>query len=106
MSASKLITALAALVLMIGFSATGSAGSPQALSDLQGAGVEYVDVMVTGSNIPQTVRIKAIGTTTTSPIRVFDRHEIDQTGAFNTEDVLRHDPSIKVHGFGQAGPSN
>jgi outer membrane cobalamin receptor len=106
MNASKLIAALAALGLMIGFSATGYAGSPRASSDLQGAGVEYVDVLITGSNIPQTVRIKAIGTTTTSPVRVFDRHEIDQTGAFNTEDVLRHDPSITVHGFGQAGPNN
>jgi outer membrane cobalamin receptor len=106
MNASKLITALAALALMIGFPVTGFAGNPRAMSDVQGAGVDLVDVFVTGSNIPQTVRIKAIGTTTTSPIRVFDRHEIDQTGAFNTEDVLRHDPSIKVHGFGQAGPNN
>ena len=102
MNASKLIMALAALTLTGLFSATSSA-HPQ---DVQGEGVQYVDVMVTGSAIPQTVRIKAIGTTTTSPVRIFDRREIDQTGAFNTEDVLRHDPSIKVHGFGQAGPNN
>lgn len=61
---------------------------------------------MTGSAIPQQVRIKPIGTATTSPVRIFDRDEIDKTGAFNTEDVLRHDPSIKVHGFGAAGPNN
>jgi outer membrane cobalamin receptor len=103
MKASKLMTAAAALVFAAVVAAPlASARPPRDDSD----NGHYVYVMVTGSNIPQKVKIKAIGTKTTSPVRVFDRREIDQTGAFNTEDVLRHDPSIQVHGFGQAGPGN
>jgi outer membrane cobalamin receptor len=102
MKASKLVTAAAALALVTGVASKASARTPRDNSDDD----RYAYVMVTGSNIPQKVRIKAIGTKTESPVRVFDRHEIDQTGAFNTEDVLRHDPSIQVHGFGQAGPGN
>ena len=100
---AKLITAAAVLVLIAALFAThASARDPRDQTDND----QYAYVMVTGSKIPQKVKIKAIGTKTASPIRVFDRHEIDQTGAFNTEDVLRHDPSIQVHGFGQAGPGN
>ena len=96
---AKLITAAVVVALVAGVAVT-SASARGSDED------QYAYVLVTGSLIPQKVRIKPIGTTTASPIRVFDRHEIDQTGAFNTEDVLRHDPSIKVHGFGQAGPND
>jgi outer membrane cobalamin receptor len=99
---AKLMTAAAVLVLATVFATTNaSARTPRNHSDDQ-----YAYVTVTGSNIPQKVKIKSIGTLTTSPVRVFNRHEIDQTGAFNTEDVLRHDPSIQVHGFGQGNPGN
>ena len=94
---AKLISAAAVLALVAGFAVTKASATGQD---------EYAYVTVTGSNIPQVVKIKPIGALTASPVRVFDRHEIDQTGAFNTEDVLRHDPSIKVHGFGQGGPNN
>jgi outer membrane cobalamin receptor len=99
---AKLITAAAVLAVTTLFATRAPARDPRTQTDDD----HYAYVMVTGSNIPQRVKIKAIGTKTASPIRVFDRHEIDQTGAFNTEDVLRHDPSIQVHGFGQAGPGN
>ena len=96
---AKLIMAAAALAVVAGFGVT-SASARDRDDD------QYAWVTVTGSAIPQKVKIKPIGTKTASPVRVFDRHEIDQTGALNTEDVLRHDPSIKVHGFGAAGPNN
>src|SRR4051795_5469249 len=103
MNASKLLMAAAAVALVTTVAATkASARTPRDDSDDN----RYAYVTVTGSNIPQKVRIKSIGTLTTSPVRVFNRREIDQTGAFNTEDVLRHDPSIQVRGFGQAGPGN
>jgi hypothetical protein len=104
MKASKLTKAALAILLAGILGATASARGPRDDSDTENN--HYVYVMVTGSNIPQKVHIKSIGTTTESPVRVFKRHEIDQTGAFNTEDVLRHDPNITVHGFGQAGPGN
>jgi outer membrane cobalamin receptor len=103
MKASQLLTtAAAALLISVVAETKASARTPRHESDDD----RYAYVMVTGSNIPQKVRIKSIGTLTDSPVRVFNRREIDQTGAFNTEDVLRHDPSIQVRGFGQAGPGN
>jgi outer membrane cobalamin receptor len=103
MKASTLIAVAVGVALVSIVALTkASARTPHNNSDED----QYAYVTVTGSNIPEKVKIKSIGTLTTSPVRVFKRHEIDQTGAFNTEDVLRHDPSLKVHGFGQAGPGN
>jgi outer membrane cobalamin receptor len=100
---AKLMMAAAVLVLVTVLSATDAAArGPRNNSDDD----QYAYVTVTGSNIPQRVKIKAIGTPTDAPVRVFNRREIDQTGAFTTEDVLRHDPSVQIHGFGQAGPGN
>jgi hypothetical protein len=59
-------------------------------------GERYAYVFVTGSRIPQKVKIQAIGTNTVSPLRVYKRREIDQIGRFTTEDVLRDDPSLHV----------
>jgi outer membrane cobalamin receptor len=59
-------------------------------------GERYAYVFVTGSRIPQKIKIKAIGTNTVSPLRVYKRNEIDQTGRFTTEDVLRLEPSVQV----------
>jgi outer membrane cobalamin receptor len=101
MKASKALMTAAALALVLPV-VGASARTPSEDSNSD----HYAYVMVTGSNIPQKVRIKAIGTDTVSPMRVFDRHEIDQTGAFSTEHVLRYDPSLQVHGFGGAGPGN
>jgi hypothetical protein len=40
--------------------------------------------------------VKSIGTTTVSQIRVYKRDEIDKTGRYTTEGVLRLDPSLRV----------
>lgn len=53
-------------------------------------------VFVTGSYIPQRVKIKAIGTDTTSPVRVYTRAEIDRTGQFQTDRILAQDPAIRI----------
>ena len=55
-------------------------------------------VFVTGSLIPQRVKLKRIGTTTVSPIRVIDRREIDGTGRLTTRGVLIADPSVRAVG--------
>ena len=102
MKASKLIAAAVALAVVTIVVAKASARTPRDDSEDD----RYAYVMVTGSNLPQKVKIKSIGTTTTSPIRVYNRREIDQTGRFTTEEVLRQDPSLNVHGFGQAGPGD
>lgn len=60
-------------------------------------GDQYAYVMVTGSLIPQKIKIHSIGTKSAFPLRVYDRREIDQTGRVTTEDVLAQDPSLTVH---------
>ena len=55
-------------------------------------------VFVTGSLIPQRIKLKRIGATTISPIRIIDRQEIDATGRQSTRGALIADPSIRVVG--------
>jgi outer membrane cobalamin receptor len=57
-------------------------------------------VFVTGSRIPQRVTVKAIGTNTTSPVRVYTRAEMDRTGRFTAEGILAQDPSVTIIGNG------
>ncbi len=57
-------------------------------------------VFVMGSRIPQRVEVKAIGTNTVSPVRVYTRAEIERTGRFTTEGILAQDPSITIIGNG------
>jgi len=60
--------------------------------------VEERTIFVTGSLIPQRIKLWPIGTTTVSPIRIIDRHEIDQTGRRTTPGVLINEPSLRVIG--------
>ena len=53
-------------------------------------------VFVTGSRIPQRVKIKAIGTDTTSPVRVYTRAEIERTGKARVDQILIQDPAIRI----------
>ena len=55
-------------------------------------------VFVTGSLIPQRIKRKPIGTTTVSPVRIIDRHEIDATGRRTTRGILVVDPSLSATG--------
>jgi hypothetical protein len=58
--------------------------------------VQEQTVFVTGSLIPQRVKLQPIGTTTVSPVRIIDRHEIDWTGRFTTPGAFVNDPSVRV----------
>ena len=60
--------------------------------------VEEQTIFVTGSLIPQRVKLQPIGTTTVSPIRFIDRREIDQTGRRTTPGVLVNEPSVRIIG--------
>ena len=55
-------------------------------------------VFVTGSMIPQRIKLKRVGTTTVSPVRIIDRQEIDATGRRTTRGALINDPSVRVIG--------
>lgn len=92
---SASIASLIAVGLLLG---TARAGKP---SDQASEHKEQADgqaVFVTGSLIPQRVKLKRIGTTTVSPIRLIDRREIDERGARTTREVLIADPSVRVIG--------
>jgi hypothetical protein len=54
-------------------------------------------VFVTGSLIPQRIKLKPVGTTTVSPIRIIDRREIDATGRQTARGALVvADPSVRT----------
>ena len=55
-------------------------------------------VFVTGSLIPQRIKLKSVGTATVSPIRIIDRREIDAAGRQTTRGVLIVDPSVRTTG--------
>jgi len=58
--------------------------------------VEERTVFVTGSLIPQRIKLLPIGTNTVSPIRIIDRHEIDWTGRQTTPGAFVNDPSVRI----------
>ena len=60
--------------------------------------VEEQTVFVTGSLIPQRIKLRPIGTTTVSPLRIIDRHEIDWTGRQTTAGAFVVDPSVRIIG--------
>ena len=55
-------------------------------------------VFVTGSLIPQRIKVRRVGTTTVSPVRVIDRREIDATGRQTTAGFFVNDPSVRILG--------
>jgi hypothetical protein len=90
MKMSKLAK-LGMLILILAVVATGTFASPNEQSNNR-----YAYVWVTGSWIPQKVKIKPIGTNTASAMSVWTRREIDQTGRQTTEGVLAQDPDLHV----------
>jgi hypothetical protein len=56
-------------------------------------------VFVTGSLIPQRIKLSRVGTTTVSPIRIIDRREIDSTGRQTVRGALIADPSVRLTGY-------
>ena len=89
-----------AVVSLVGIGTLTADPLAQAVSGEKKAGEREKLVFVTGSRIPQRVKVKAIGTNTTSPVRVYTRAEIERTGRFTTEGILAQDPSITIIGNG------
>ena len=54
-------------------------------------------VMVTGSHLPQKVRLKSIGTTTPYNVRIYTQRELESTGRQTVGEALSVlDPSIQL----------
>ena len=60
--------------------------------------VEEQAVFITGSLIPQRVKLQPIGTLTVSPVRIIDRHEIDWIARPTTPGAFINEPSVRVIG--------
>jgi hypothetical protein len=60
--------------------------------------VEERAVFITGSLIPQRIKVQPIGTATVSPVRVIDRHEIDWTARPTTRGAFINEPSVRIIG--------
>ena len=99
MKMSKLIAAAVLATLAVGFSTVARANPPYPYSGNNNQKGEKL-IFVTGSLIPQRVKIKPIGTATTSPMRTYDRNEIDSLGRFTTRDILATDSALRVFGPG------
>ena len=91
MKMSKLVK-VAVSLLILAVATTEAFGNPQR----DQTGDRYVYVWVTGSRIPQKVKVSPIGTNTVSAMSVWDRRQINQTGRVTTEGVLAQDPSVRV----------
>ena len=95
MKTSKLIAAAILATLAVGFSTVARASSPYPYSGNDQKGEKLI--FVTGSLIPLRVKLKPIGTATTSPMRIYDRNEIDSLGGrATTAGILATDPAIRV----------
>jgi hypothetical protein len=74
-------------------------GSPARKDSERKEQFEERTVFVTGSLIPQRVKVRRIGTNTVSPVRIIDRREIDGTGRQTTPGALINDPSVRIIGY-------
>ena len=96
------ITSAIALAL-VGSIVTGATAEPLAraiTSSSQDKDGKQEFVLLTGSRIPRRVQLKANGTNTTEPRRVYTREEIERTGQFTTAGILAQDPSLTLSGHG------
>jgi hypothetical protein len=98
----KTVLSPSALILlaMTMFGGTLLAGSPVSEITVRREQPKEVTVFVTGSLIPQRVRLQPVGTTTASPVRIIDRREIDGTGRLTTAGAFVNEPSLRIVGFG------
>ena len=91
-------TVIAAGVAILIAASASLADTPVKASPERNEKVTEQTVFVTGSLIPQRIKVRRVGTKTVSPIRVIDRQEIDSTGRQTTAGALINDPSLRVFG--------
>ena len=100
MKMSKLLKS-AVVLLILSVVASPAFAGPQRVERVEPGlrpGERYAYVWVTGSRIPQKIKISPIGTPSSNALSVWDRRQINQTGRGTAADVLRQDPSISVLG--------
>jgi hypothetical protein len=96
MKISGMMKSAMAALLILSVAASAAFAGPQKQEQVPPKGERYAYVWVTGSRIPEKVKISPIGTNTVSAMSVWDRRQINQTGRGTAEDVLRQDPSVSI----------
>jgi hypothetical protein len=90
-------TKRALLILLV--VATSALAGPQSLEMVRAQpGERYAYVWVTGSRIPQKVKISPIGTLTQSPLSEYDRRQINWTRGGTVRQALGNEPSLSFIG--------
>jgi len=95
---TPLSSAIGTLFALILFAGTALAERPLAKTPPSGEKVDERTVFVTGSLIPKRIHLQPIANATQSPVRLIDRHEIDQTGRFTTPGAFVNEPSVRILG--------
>jgi hypothetical protein len=99
MKTSKIIKSLAALLLSAVVASTALAGTQRVEKIVPAQGQPgYAYVWVTGSRIPQKVKISPIGTLTQSPLSEHDRRQINWTRGGTVQQALSNEPSLSFRG--------
>jgi len=95
----KLVSSSAAILIAAGLVAETVLADPKVKQTSEhNQKVEEQAVFITGSLIPQRVKVLPIGTLTVSPIRVIDRHQIDWAGRPTTPGAFINEPSVRIIG--------
>ncbi len=98
MKISKLIKT-AGLVSVLAIAGTALAGPQRVEKVVPIKGQPgYAYVWVTGSRIPQKVKISPIGTLTQSPLSEYDRRQINWTRGGTVQQALSNEPSLSFRG--------
>ena len=90
----------AAVLLLVSAVATSAFAGPQnnQVQVTQNRGERYAYVWVTGSRVPQKVKISPIGTLTESPLSEHDRRQINWTRGGTVQEALSNEPSVSFRG--------
>jgi SRSO17 transposase len=92
-------SAMAALLILSVVATSAFAGSQNnQVQVTQNRGERYAYVWVTGSRIPQKVKISPIGTLTQSPLSEHDRRQINWTRGGTAQEALSNEPSVSFRG--------
>lgn len=97
MKTSKIVKSLAALSILSVLASTALAGT-QRVEQAPPQGARYAYVWVTGSRIPQKVKISPIGTLTQSPLSEYDRRQVNWTRGGTVKQALSNEPSLSFRG--------
>ena len=89
-----------AVLSILSLVATSAFAGPQnnQVQVTQNRGERYAYVWVTGSRIPQKVKISPIGTLTQSPLSEHDRRQINWTRGGTVQQTLGNEPSVSFRG--------